>query len=96
MVQPLRKLDTKAITNILDDWFIDDGKPVKLRSNGSPQFRTEFDVWCKEQDIVQELSSPYHHKSNGHAEVTVKEMKKLAGRTQVQGNKETGIQSNIG
>ena len=43
-VAPLRKLQTKAITSILADWFIDDGKPIKLRSDGGPQFRSEFDV----------------------------------------------------
>ena len=80
-VAPLRKLHTKAITSILDDWLIDDCKPIKLRSDGGPQFRTEFDNCCKEQDIVHELSSPYHHESNGHAEVTVKEMKKLLAKT---------------
>ena len=38
MVKRLTKLNTKSITNILDDWFIDMGEPVRLRSDGGPQF----------------------------------------------------------
>ena len=75
MVKQLKKLNTKSITTILDDWFIDMGKPVRLRSDGGPQFRSEFENWAKKENITHELSSPYHHQSNGHAEVTVREMK---------------------
>ena len=75
------KLNTKAVTDVLDDWFADTGKPVSLRTDGGPQFRTEFSAWAGEQEIKHELSSPYHHESNGHAEVTVREMKRLLSRT---------------
>ena len=81
MVKRLTKLNTKAITNTLDDWFIDMGKPERLRSDGGPQFRSEFDAWAKKEDIVHELSSPYNHQSNGHAEVAVREMKHLLAKT---------------
>ena len=81
MVKRLIKLNTKAITNILDKWFIDMGKPVRLRSDGGPQFRSEFDAWAKKEDIAHELSSPYNHQSNGHAEVAVREMKHLLAKT---------------
>ena len=47
------------------------GKPVKLRSDSGPQFHTEFDDWLQDQDIIHELSSPYKHQSNSHAEVAV-------------------------
>ena len=77
MVKQLTKLNTKSITAILEDWFIDMGKPVRLRSDGGPQFRSEFEDWAKKENITHELSSPYHHQSNGHAEVTVREMKHL-------------------
>ena len=80
-MKPLRKLDTAAVTTVLDDWFLDHGKPVNLRSDGGPQFRREFDHWCKEEKINHELSSAYHHQSNGHAECTVREMKSLLAKT---------------
>ena len=31
----------------------------------------EFDDWLQDQDIIHELSSPYKHQSNSHAEVAV-------------------------
>ena len=82
MVKRLTKLNTKSITSILDDWFIDMGKPVRLRSDGGPQFRSEFEDWAKKENITHELSSPNHHQSNGHAEVTVREMKYLLTKTE--------------
>ena len=73
LVQPLKKLDTSAVTATLEDWFLDYGKPVSIRSDGGPQFRSEFIRWCEDQNIVHQLSSAYHHESNGHAEVAVRE-----------------------
>ena len=57
------------------------GKPIRIRSDGGPQFRSSFKNWCKEQDIIHELTSPYNHQANGMAEVTVREMKKLLEKT---------------
>ena len=82
MVKGLTKLNTKSITAILEDWFIDMGKPVRLRSDWGPQFRSEFEDWTKKENITHELSSPYHHQCNGQAEVTVKEMKHLLTKTE--------------
>ena len=81
LVKPLRKLDTAAVTTVLEDWFLEHGKPVNLRSDGGPQFRQEFDRWCEQEKINHELSSAYHHQSNGHAEVAVREMKSLLAKT---------------
>ena len=80
-VKPLKKLDTTAIIKILTDWFIDMGKPERIRTDGGPQFRSEFTAWCKKVGIIHELSSAYHHESNGHAENAVREMKKLLAKT---------------
>jgi hypothetical protein len=38
MVAPLPKEDTKMVTDILDDWFIEHGIPVSIRTDGGPQF----------------------------------------------------------
>ena len=86
LVEKLNNLDTTTITNIMEDWFIDVGKPLRIRTDGGPQFRTEFDEWCHEQGIVHELSSPDHHESNGHAESAVKAMKHLIAKTQTWKN----------
>ena len=77
MVKPLKKLNTAEVTSILEDWFLEHGKPVDLRSDGGPQFRQEFDQWCEAQKINHQLSSAYNHQSNGHAKVAVREMKYL-------------------
>ena len=80
-VKPLKKLDTAAVIKILEKWFFDTGKPERLRSDGGPQFRDEFKKWLASQDIIHELSSAFHHESNGHAEVGVREKKHLLEKT---------------
>ena len=76
-VAPLRKLDTKAVLDILQNWFYDFGLPKYLRSDGGPQFRSEFDSFCQEKGIIHEKSSPHYPQSNGLAEAGVKQMKHL-------------------
>ncbi|XP_059086973.1 uncharacterized protein K02A2.6-like [Tigriopus californicus] len=76
-VAHLSRMDTPAINSILYDWFTDNGIPQVLRSDGGPQFRTEFGEFCRGLNIVHELSSAYHPASNGHAESAVKAMKAL-------------------
>jgi hypothetical protein len=51
MVAPLPKEDTKTITDILDDWFIEHGIPVSIRTDGGPQFRGPFTTWCAKHHI---------------------------------------------
>jgi hypothetical protein len=81
MVKLLKRLDTEAIIAILDYWFLDHGKPVSIQSDGRPQFLEKFKAWCDSQHINHELSSAYHHGSNGHPECAVREMKHLLGKT---------------
>jgi hypothetical protein len=58
--------------------FASFGIPEKIFSDGGPEFiSTEFNDWCKRLDIENILSSPYNPQSNGLAENSVKEMKKL-------------------
>ena len=71
LVRLLTKLDTGAVILILTDWFLEHGKPISIRSDGGPQFQSEFTLWCENKVIRQELSSAYHHESNGHAECGV-------------------------
>ena len=54
------------------------GAPVKLWSDGGPQFKSdEYLTFLREWDISHGRSSPYHPRSNGHVEAAVKSMKKL-------------------
>ncbi|CAB4045862.1 Transposon Tf2-6 poly, partial [Paramuricea clavata] len=73
----LSGLTTKSIVKALNAWFMDWGNPKFIRSDGGPQFRTEFETYCISNDITHETSSPYHSRSNGMAESGVKIVKRL-------------------
>ena len=77
LVAKLSKTATSDVTIHLDGWFAMFGYPLSIRTDGGPQFRTEFDEWCSQRGINHELSSPYHPQSNGHAEAAVKNIKHL-------------------
>ena len=52
--------------------------PEKIYSDGGPQFKAEkFQNFCKRWGIQQKISSPHFPRSNGIAENSVREMKKL-------------------
>jgi hypothetical protein len=54
------------------------GIPERIYSDGGPQFiSNDFETFCQRNGIGNILSSPYNPQSNGIAENTVKEMKKL-------------------
>ena len=70
--------DAKRLNGALLQEFQKFGFPSKIYSDGGPQFRSdEFKQFCKRLDIANTLSSPYNSPSNGVAEQSVKEMKKL-------------------
>ena len=79
-VAKLSRTDTKVVTDTLADWFVDYGIPLRIRSDGGPQFRTAFSEFCKGKNIIHEISAPYHPQSNGHAESAVKAMKTLLAK----------------
>ena len=76
-VEKLTKLSSTAIIKILTNWFNTFGWPERLRSDNGPQYRSEFDEFCKEHNIIHENSSPYYPQSNGLSESAVKQMKFL-------------------
>ena len=43
----LRHLDTKAVTNALENLFETFGIPEVVCLDGGPQFRSEFQDWCQ-------------------------------------------------
>ena len=76
-VSPLTRLDSASVIKVMSDWFIEFGLPKSIRTDGGPQFRSQFAKFCEENGIQQETSSPYYPQSNGHAEAAVKNMKFL-------------------
>jgi transposase InsO family protein len=77
----LTRTSTSDVTKRLLAWFYDWGFPKSIRSDGGPQFRSEFKLFCKKWDIVHETSSPYNPQSNGLAEAAVKNVKRLLAKT---------------
>ena len=73
----LRSTTTSAVTTLLSKWFNTLGWPESIRSDGGPQFLTEFDAFCSEHGIKHELSPAYSPQSNGLAEAAVKNAKHL-------------------
>ena len=70
----LRKnqLTTRSITAKFDELIEAYGKPINITTDNGPQFREEYQEWCKSHGITPIHSSPYHHRSNSTAELAVK------------------------
>ena len=75
--EKLTNTNSANIIKTLNNWFNILGFPKTIRSDGGPQFRSEFDEFCKNNNINHELSSPYNPSSNGLAEQAVKTAKHL-------------------
>ena len=71
---PLRKLDTRGVTQHLENWFNEFGWPTYIRTDGGPQFCSEFKDFCMSHGIQHELSSPYNPESNGLTKAAVKNL----------------------
>ncbi|TRY80553.1 hypothetical protein TCAL_13617, partial [Tigriopus californicus] len=80
-VFPLRSLDTSTLLKHLQEWFLNWGIPTEIRSDGGPQFRSQFSEFCILNNIHHTSSSPYNPRSNGHAEFAVKQMKNLLSKS---------------
>merc|ERR1712020_512062 len=51
LVERLNKLDTTYVTKIMEEWFIDVGKPLRIRSDGGPQFRQQWNALSCETSL---------------------------------------------
>ena len=78
---PLRRTKTKNVIECLESIFHEYGYPTVIRSDGGPQFRSEFERYCKRMAIIKTLSSQYNPESNGHAESAVKTAKHIIIKT---------------
>ena len=80
-VAELNKTTTERVTKQLSTWFNDYGWPNAIRTDGGPQFRTEFQEFCSNFSVKHELASAHNPESNGLAEAGVKNMKSIVTRT---------------
>ena len=73
-----RNICAKDIVTALRDTFRDTAVPTVLYSDGGPQFASRFtQEFLREWGVRSVISSPHYPQSNGHAEISVKAMKKL-------------------
>lgn len=73
-------VDTTSSATIrhLRQLFRDLGVPVRLRTDGGPQFASqEFAAFLERWGIRHNMSTPHYPQSNGHAEAAVKSVKYL-------------------
>ncbi|QQP37033.1 Transposon Tf2-6 polyprotein, partial [Caligus rogercresseyi] len=71
-------VNTKDVEKAIARWMAALGVPVRLTTDGGPQFKGEaFKEFCRRWGILHDPSSPYHHIANGYAEAAVKSMKSL-------------------
>ena len=76
-VHHLQMLTTAAVTKQLAKWFQTFGNPKTVVTDSGPQFRSEFEAFCRANGITSVKSSAYNPESNGLAETAVKQMKLL-------------------
>uniref|UniRef100_A0A0P4VQ24 RNA-directed DNA polymerase n=2 Tax=Scylla olivacea TaxID=85551 RepID=A0A0P4VQ24_SCYOL len=80
--------DTTAFATIafFRRFFRDLGVPVRLRTDGGPQFTSrDFQDFLRRWGVRHEVSSPHYPQSNGHAEAAVKSVKQLVMKTAPSG-----------
>ena len=71
----------------LRKFFVDAGVPVRIRTDGGPQFSSgKFRQFLKRWGVNHAISTPHYPQSNGHAEAAVKAMKSLVAKSTVSGN----------
>ena len=67
----LRKLDTKAVTSLLESWFNNFGWLTHIRKDGESRFRSEFKDFCSLRGSTHELSSPYNPEEHTNSQMTM-------------------------
>ena len=68
----------QQVVNALLTHFATYGVPIRLKTDGGPQFTaTTFREFTERWNITQSLSSPHHPQGNGHAEAGVKAVQHL-------------------
>ena len=71
-------ITAQALCRAICRYFRDVGVPLRLRSDGGPQFTsTEFKDCMTRWGVDHIVSTPHYPQSNGHAEAAVKAVKHL-------------------
>ena len=81
----LKRTDTASVVGQLSDWFTEVGWPTAVRTDGGPQFRTDFALFYDWHGIKHELSSPYNPESNGLVEAAMKNIQVYHNTLQQRG-----------
>ena len=82
-----RSATATVIIRLMKDAFTDKGVPVKLITDGGPQFSSrEFKQFCGGWGITHVQSSPHYPQANGAAEAAVKSVKNLIIKSTNRGN----------
>ncbi|XP_050709713.1 uncharacterized protein LOC126994436 [Eriocheir sinensis] len=82
-----RDTTTAATIRQFRCYFRDVGVPVRLRTDGGPQFTSrDFTEFLARWGVKHVVTSPYHPQSNGHAEAAVKSIKHLITKVAPSGN----------
>ena len=78
---------SQQVISAIQKFFVDTGVPVRIRTDGGPQFSSSrFRQFLKRWGVIQALSSPHYAQSNGHAEAAVKAMKNQVAKSTESGN----------
>lgn len=77
-----REATSMNTVKLLRIFFVTFGVPVRLRTDGEPQFSSHaFSDFVKRWGIIHDVFSPHYPQSNGHAETYVKQVKHLIMKT---------------
>ena len=81
-----RDPNSADVTKTIRQNFWDLGVPVRIRTDGGPQFKSfEFSNFLRKWNVRLDMSTPHYPQSNGHAEAAVKAMKSLISRSTPDG-----------
>ena len=84
-----RDPSSREVIRIIARNFVNLGVPVRIRSDGGPQFDSkEYKDFLERWGVKQGLSTPHYAQSNGHAEAAVKAMKALVAKLCTSGDLE--------
>ena len=85
-----RTASAHQLTTSLRQAFAATGVPSLLLSDGGPQFAAKKTRdFLKKWNVKHQLSSPHYPQANGHAEASVKAVKRLIKKVTVSGNLDT-------
>jgi len=63
-------------------YFLDTGVPVRIRTDGGPQFSSSrFSQFLNRWGVNRSSSTPHSAQSNGYAKAAVKAMKRLVAKS---------------